>query len=269
MIEKSIKDSISSGINHDSKQIGFARVVTDKAILMQKEVIKIVKAVLFDLDGTLLDRNLSVHNFIKEQYERLNMSLGHIPKDRFTTKFTELDCRGYVWKDKVYRKLVDEFEIKELTWEFLLKDYLTHFKNSCIPFSNLNSMLEELKHYNIALGMITNGKGKFQTDNIKSLGIEQYFDTILVSETEGLKKPDARIFEKALKNLDVSANEGVFVGDHPENDVKAAKNVGMIGIWKKDDHWGHAEADYIIDDLSELPLIIGDLVTRRRKFHLD
>lgn len=211
-----------------------------------------IKAVLFDLDGTLLNRDLSVQKFINKQYERLKGALGHIAKNLYTNRFLELDCGGYVWKDKVYQQLVEDNNISELTWGELLDDYLHQFKNSCVPFSNLIWTLEELKNNNLRLGIITNGKGKFQMDNIKALGIENYFDVILISELEGLKKPDRRIFEKALKKLHVTAGESVFVGDHPINDVKAGQNVGMEGIWKKNLHWNNVEADYIIRDLSEL-----------------
>ena len=51
----------------------------------------------------------------------------------------------------------------------------------------------------------------------------------------------------------------IFVGDHPVNDVEAAKDAGMIGIWKKDVHWSSPEADFIIDDLAEVPLIIDTI----------
>jgi putative hydrolase of the HAD superfamily len=178
-----------------------------------------------------------------------------ISQRRNTSRFIELDYRGYVWKDKVYQKLVEDFHITEITWEHLFLDYLDNFKN-CVPFPNLINMLEELKSKNIALGIITNGKGNFQMENILALGIEKYFDIILISEWEGIKKPDPLIFIKALQLLNVSAKESVFVGDHPENDVKAARSVGMIGIWKKDFQWCNVEADYTIEDLAELPIII-------------
>ncbi|GAA3321010.1 hypothetical protein GCM10020331_034320 [Ectobacillus funiculus] len=84
--------------------------------------------------------------------------MNHIPKEKYTTRFIELDNRGYVWKDKVYQQLVDEFEVTGLTWEDLLQDYISQFKNSCVPFPNLLSMLEELRSNNLILGMITNGK---------------------------------------------------------------------------------------------------------------
>lgn len=70
-----------------------------------------IKAVIFDLDGTLLNRDESVKKFIDNQYERLNKWVGHLSKEKYTTRFIELDSHGYVWKDKVYQQLVDEFEI--------------------------------------------------------------------------------------------------------------------------------------------------------------
>ncbi|MGG1483024.1 HAD family hydrolase [Peribacillus castrilensis] len=218
-----------------------------------------INAVIFDLDGTLLNRDASLQKFIDGQYERLNKWVGHIPKEKYTSRFIELDCRGYVWKNKVYQQLVGEFDITGITWEDLLQDYISQFKNSCVPFPNLISMLEKLRSNNLVLGMITNGKGQFQLDNIRALGIKKYFETILVSEWEGIKKPDPQIFKRALEQLNVSPNESIFVGDHPKNDVKAAQNVGMKGIWKKDFQWNNVEADFIVDDLAELPLIIEKL----------
>lgn len=187
----------------------------------------IIKAVVFDLDGTLLNRDASVKVFIEKQYQRLNKWLNHIPKDKYITRFIELDNRGYVWKEKVYQQLVDEFDIKGLTWNQLLQDYINQFKYSCVPFSNLISTLDKLMNNNIALGMITNGKGQFQMDNIRALGIEQYFKTILISEWEGTKKP--------------------------------AQNVGMKCVWKKNFQWNNVKADFIVEDLAEIPLIVEKL----------
>jgi putative hydrolase of the HAD superfamily len=213
-----------------------------------------IKGVLFDLDGTLLDRDASVKSFINRQYERLNF--GYIQRERYVERFIELDQRGYVWKDKVYQQMIEDFVITEYTWEELLQDYINEFKNHCVPFPNLIRMLEELESRNLLLGIITNGRGQFQLDNIKALGIKRYFDSILISEWEGVKKPDPEIFMRALKRLNVSASQTVFVGDHPENDVKAAQHVGMKGIWKKDFQWNEVEADFIVNDLAEIPLFL-------------
>lgn len=218
-----------------------------------------IKAGIFDLDDTLLNRDASVKIFVEKQYDRFHKWLNHIPKISYIDRFIELDNRGYVWKDKVYQQLVNEFDIEGLTREILLEDYINQFKNCCVPFPHLISMLENLKKRNILLGIITNGKGQFQMDNIQALGIEHYFEVILISEWEGMKKPDPRIFKKALEEMNVSSYESIFIGDHPENDVKASKNIGMIGIWKKDDQWDCVQADYIVEDLMEIPSIIEKL----------
>lgn len=218
-----------------------------------------IKAVAFDLDGTLLDRDASIRKFIVKQYERLRAFVRHVPKEIYSSRFIELDCRGYTWKDKVYQQMAEEFEIKGISWEELLEDYITHFKYDCVPFPNLIETLEELKSKSLKLGIITNGRGQFQLANIKALGIEKYLETILISEWEEIKKPEPEIFERLLEKLKISSSECVFVGDHPNNDVKGAQNVGMIGIWKKDQQWNNVGADFIIDDLLEIPVIIEKL----------
>ncbi|MFJ7732914.1 HAD family hydrolase [Lysinibacillus sp. NPDC097231] len=210
-----------------------------------------IKAVIFDLDGTLLDRDRSVNLFIEQQYERLQQKLSHIPKESYVHRFLELDNRGYVWKDKVYQQMVEEFSI-ELSPEALLKDYLQYFQHHCVPFENLQSLLHNLKSQGLKLGIITNGYGQFQLENIRALGIEDEFDIILISEWEGIRKPNPEIFNRALSKLGVSANESIFIGDHPINDVEAAKNVGMKAIWKRNDAWQSVEADDIVDHLIEI-----------------
>jgi putative hydrolase of the HAD superfamily len=212
------------------------------------------------LDGTLLNRDESLKVFIEKQYERLNEWLFHIPRDKYIKRFIELDNGGYVWKDRVYQQLINEYSIVGIRWEELLQDYLTYFKESCMPFANLIRVLEKVKRSGSLIGIITNGRGQFQMDNIQALGIDKYTDTILISDWEGMKKPDPEIFKAALKRLKASAEESVFVGDHPEKDIKAAQCIGMKTIWKKNHQWeSNIKADFIINDLGEIPQIINQL----------
>ncbi|MFJ8260637.1 HAD family hydrolase [Rummeliibacillus sp. NPDC094406] len=171
-------------------------------------------------------------------------------------RFIELDNDGYVWKDKVYSQLIKEYKISGMATEDLLEDYLTEFNHHCKAFENVKEVLSQLKKQGVSIGMITNGFGQFQLDNIKALNIEEYFDVISISEWEGIKKPNPQIFERTLKRLGVKATESVFIGDHPKNDIEAAKSIGMIAIWKSDLTNKNVIANYIVNNLIEIPGII-------------
>ncbi len=219
-----------------------------------------IKAALFDLDGTLLDRDTSIQQFITTQYDRLITHLEPIPKTDYVTRFIELDCHGSVWKDRVYQDLVAEFGIRTISWQTLLEDYETQFQFHCVPFQSLTEMLNQLKQQGYLLGIITNGLGQFQNRVIDSLKIRDYFDTILISEIEQVRKPQAEIFQRAIARLGVTAQESIFVGDHPEADIMGAQRVGIISIWKQNSNWLVAkEADATIHELDEIPLIIEQI----------
>jgi putative hydrolase of the HAD superfamily len=153
--------------------------------------------------------------------------------------------------------MVTELEIGDVSWQELLDDYETQFQFHCIPFDFLFEVLNILKQQEYLLGIITNGLGKFQTRSIEGLKIKDYFDVILISEIEKVRKPQPEIFQRAIDRLGVSASNSVFIGDHPEADILGAKNVNMKTIWKHNSHWQQSEsADAIIDQLSEIPPIV-------------
>lgn len=216
------------------------------------------KAAIFDLDGTLLDRERSLASFIDSQYDRFPGELGHIPKEQFMQRFIELDARGYRWKDEVYQQLDVEFGITGISWEIMLADYLSRFKEHCVGFPGLADMLGELQKNGVQLALITNGPGQLQLDSIRALGIEDYFSVALVSGIEGISKPDPRIFEKALEALGVKPHEAVYIGDHPENDIAAAKAVGMSAIWMENPHGQAPTADFKVSHLQQLPALVAN-----------
>jgi putative hydrolase of the HAD superfamily len=142
----------------------------------------------------------------------------------------------------------------------LLNDYENQFMQHCIPFQGLLEMLTLLEQQNYSLGIITNGRGAFQSRAIQGLGIENFFDVVLVSEVEQVRKPEAEIFDRALQRLNTNAETTVFVGDHPEADILGARNAGLRAIWKRNAFWPEPdEADAIIDELGELPGIVQQL----------
>ena len=218
-----------------------------------------IKAIFFDLDRTLLDRDTTVRLFAQGQYDRLYPYLKHAGKTIYVTRFVELDNHGLVRKDRVYKHLVQELRVPRLTWQDFYKDFRANFRYACRPFQDTDSVLETLKQAGFHLGIVTNGSGH-QMTNIRAIEIEDYFEAILISEWEGVKKPEPEIFHRALAKLRVSAPESVFIGDNPIADIAGAGQVGMKTVWKRDTPQQESgTADAMIDNLSELPAILQQL----------
>jgi len=66
---------------------------------------------------------------------------------------------------------------------------------------------------------------------LRNLGIGHYFNVVLVSEEVGWRKPHIKIFEETLRRLRATAEETVYVGDSPLEDMKGAKAVGMKTVF--------------------------------------
>jgi len=219
-----------------------------------------IKAVLFDLDDTLLDREASVTYFVEQQYDRLRPVFNGVPKELYVRRFMALDGHGAAWKDAVYRQLAAEFNLTHISWQELLEDYRGRFEGYCLNLPGLETMLFTLAAQNRALGIITNGPSPFQEQKIKAMGIAGYFGVILVSDAIGIKKPNPEIFRRAINQLGVTAEETVFVGDNPHADILGAQAFGMKAVWKRVPFWGDCpSADAVCDDLARLPLIIQAL----------
>ncbi|MCA0970258.1 HAD family hydrolase [Halobacillus litoralis] len=210
-----------------------------------------MRAVIFDLDETLLNRDATVRAFLADQYSRHHEEGEE--RDSFISRFMELDQGGYVPKREVYAQLQREFDWVNDT--VFLQEYEENLSQFCVPFEGTAQLLSGL-FGRYKLGMITNGQEKMQRSNIQELGLDAYFDTILISETEGVKKPSPEIFERVCERLDVSPEQCVYIGDHPENDVAAAQAVGMKGYWKVNDRFSCHFADEYITSFDHLRFVL-------------
>jgi putative hydrolase of the HAD superfamily len=192
-----------------------------------------IRGVLFDLDGTLLDREVCIRNCIENQFERFASQLAPIPKADFLALFTRLDQRGYVAKPIVYDRMRLELGFSASLSKALTDDYFLTYPRFRIGFRNMAKILAWLRQQALRLAIVTNGSTSHQSSAIQALGIDHLFDAIVISETEGVRKPDRRIFDLTLKRLGIAPAEAVFVGDHPETDIRGAQEAGIRAIWKR------------------------------------
>lgn len=94
-------------------------------------------------------------------------------------------------------------------------------------------------------GLLSNAWDNLRKVITHTWKIADAFDDIVISAELGLAKPDPRIYELAIKRLDLSANETIFVDDFPHN-VEAAQKVGLQGILFKTPHQTRQELEQIL-----------------------
>jgi len=223
-----------------------------------------IRAVIFDMDETLLDRQGALARFAAAQHAHHLTALRAIPPQDFVQRFLVLDDNGALWKDEVYRRILDEYRITEIGWQALLDEYLADFHRHCQPFPGLDEMTAVLVGEGRRLGLITNGLYPFQWHNFQALGVADRFYAVLVSDQEGMRKPEPEIFRRALARLNVAAAEAIFVGDNPEADIRGAQAVGMHTIFRPTTFWPECPfADAVCTDLHALPAIVRQIEARQ------
>jgi putative hydrolase of the HAD superfamily len=192
-----------------------------------------VKAILFDLDNTLLDRSLTFLNFSKMLINHYFSDLEDLEKQKMIDYIIIADEDGYKDKIQLFKELLDIFPwSSKPDIEELLAYYTAEYVNNAILMEDALEVLLHLKKQ-YKLGMITNGKTVIQYGKIDQLNLREHFDTIIVSEEAGIKKPHKSIFELAINHLNVRPEECLYIGDHPVNDINGANQAGMKTIWMK------------------------------------
>lgn len=214
-----------------------------------------IKAIIFDLEGTLLDRKKSRDKFIEEQYERFHDYLVRVQASDYRKKFIELDDDEDHDKPDLYKEIIKQFNIDRLSWKDLFHDFEMHFYRYVFPFYDTHYTLQKLTEAGYKIGVIANGKSNIKHYRIYALGIEDYVNHLSTSETIGFRKPHPRIYEDILEKLNVAPSEVIYVGDDALNDVAPARAMGMVSIWYR-----HKEGDVELEPLaSEMDFEISTL----------
>jgi len=107
-------------------------------------------------------------------------------------------------------------------WEEIKRDV----KNYWLPYDGVQQLLAELKSRSIGRGIISNWDPTAR-DILKSAGILEYFEPIVISSEVGHNKPDAAIFNLALETAGIAAKDCIYVGDNYYDDALGSRKVGM------------------------------------------
>lgn len=194
-----------------------------------------VKAVLFDLGGTLVKiDNSGIPHIMKNVLEdcRINRSLKEVSQ-AWVKADKELDFRDLP-------KLLDEFWVKwnvqilrnlqvkpnsRIRARFLTTHWWDYSRATLHP--DAKKILPQLKERSLKIGLISNGLKSDVSKILYKVGLQDFFDLMVVVDTLRKMKPDVKVFHYALARLRIVPSEAIFVGDEIETDYMGAKRCGL------------------------------------------
>lgn len=196
-----------------------------------------IKSVCFDLDGTLYDFQKVMRHSLKivlaeltrripECRERLSIDTMIQIRDRTaqelkgkTTNLEEVRLASF--KRTLNYCGVNDDDLAEQ----LNQLYLRHRFEDVVLFDDVPPTLEKLRQRYI-LGIVSNGNSYPE-----KIGLERYFQFIVLAQEVGMEKPDPGIFHLAIERAGCLPGEFLYVGDSPENDIIGAKRAGVKVAW--------------------------------------
>ncbi|MCQ6557671.1 HAD family hydrolase [Paenibacillus mendelii] len=230
-----------------------------------------IEAVIFDLDNTLVNRREAFKVFTERFIDQFIVIKDEIHRIEVMEHIRIADQDGYRKKRELYEELRSSLELKnrETSVDELLTFWFDEFFKCTLLMEGAKEVLDYLRMRKIKLGLITNGSIRSQYSKIDQVMIREYFDSILVSDEVQVKKPDKRIFEMALNQLDAGARHTWYIGDHPINDIKGAREAGINAAWLKGFMEWDASVDapkHVLNNLHELIDIVDDALGKSVNF---
>ncbi len=203
------------------------------------------RAILFDLDDTILDTTRSATRVWRLTAKAFESEIGQ-PAEVFDPILDQ--ARAWYWADPD-RNLAGRLDVQrsrvEVTHHGLLElgiddypfatrfaeHYSDHRVSSMRPFAGALETLSGYVKDGVPLALITNGDAQAQRDKVAHFDLTQYFRAVLIEGELGFGKPDPRVFEQALAACDAPAEGSWCVGDNLAWEVAAPQQLGMRGIW--------------------------------------
>lgn len=217
------------------------------------------RAILFDLDGTLVDTAPDLH-------ASLNHALNSVGRPGVTLQHVR-----HMVGDGVRKLLERGLEasggpIEVPLFEQAVADYMAHYElhlaDLSYPFDGVKTVLQNLKDEGYRLGVCTNKPQHFSEKLLASLGLTPYFDAIVGGDRLKVRKPDGGHILGTLEAMAAKSGTALMVGDS-KNDVAAARAAGIPVVVVS---FGYTAipptalgADILIDHFHELQTAIAHL----------
>jgi phosphoglycolate phosphatase len=211
-----------------------------------------VRALVFDLDGTLI-------NSKQDLIHSVNAMLLELGRQ----ELTEETISGYIGHGAprlVERALGEKCtgEERQRALEFFLRYYETHKLDTTHAYPGVVETLEKLRE--MPMSVLTNKPVRMSMRILDAMGLSKYFRAIYGGNSFATKKPDPLGAKTILRELGAEPREALLVGDS-EVDVQTARNAGMLAAAVNYGFGVHDRAAYpadiYLDGFGELATLLG------------
>jgi len=131
------------------------------------------------------------------------------------------------------------------------------------PFPDVVPLLTDLRAAGCTVGIVTHGWTQKQAEKLVRLGLVPHLDSnaIFISDQIGISKPNPKLYQAALKKLQLPPEQVMYVGDSPAHDIAPPNSLGMVTVWaRRAAKYGlegsGIEPDHIVDDFGALREIL-------------
>jgi putative hydrolase of the HAD superfamily len=234
-----------------------------------------IKAIVFDIYGTLID--IQTDEGSEEVYRGISHFLTYqgIQAHRWEVRdeyyhlmdeqrkaggeaFPEFDAVE-LWREYLRRRpeACRALHPEKLKWmpQFLAEMYRGISRCRLQLYPGVKNVLDELSQ-RYKLAALSDAQSVWVRPEMRAVGIEGYFQPIIISSDCGYRKPDSRIFQAALDELDALPENALFVGNDMHHDIYGAGRVGMKTVFFSSNQGtkkvNGVEPDYIVYEFAEL-----------------
>ncbi len=223
-----------------------------------------IKAVIFDVDNTLVD-------FKKWKAAAVDAAV-----------LAMIDAGLDLTPEAAKKKIYEIYEVKGIEYQEVFNDFLQEVlgyidyrilasgivayrrarEGALVPYPHVHIALLRLFRMGLKLAVVSDAPRLQVWMRLVSLNVDPFFDVVVTFDDTGKRKPAREPFEKALEMLNVTPQEAVMVGDWAERDIVGAKELGMITIFARyGDTFGtqNSGANYEINDILEIVPLIEQL----------
>jgi len=231
-----------------------------------------IKGIIFDLYGTLIDietdesmeeiyrgishfltyRGMYLHRGdVRDRYYQLLKQ----EKEKSHEAYPEINVMA-VWKAFLaeYGPVEGRGMGNELP-ETLAQIYRGISRKRLRLYDSVKDCLDELQR-DYRMAIVCDGQPCWTIPEMRALGLDGYFDPIIISADHGFRKPDPRLFEKALDQMGATATEVLFVGNDMYRDIYGARQLNIKTIFVKSNQGRHSysetTADYVAEEFKDV-----------------